>query len=223
MNRIDTVIFDLDGTLLDTLGDLSSSVNFALRENGLPQRSVQEIRNFLGNGIRTLMMKSVGEAICKQESRFEVIFQCFRSHYIDHCLDTTKPYDGILPMLGRLKKQNINLAIVSNKLQEAVTELNNKFFSDYVSVAIGESLNVRRKPFPDTVNKALDELKSNKAGAVYVGDSEVDIETANAAQIPCLSVLWGFRDEEFMRKKFPHASFVKSAQELEQRLQRLCL
>ena len=218
--KINTVIFDLDGTLLDTLKDLSDSVNFALEKYSLPQRNVKEIRRFLGNGIRRLMMESVGPEIAANSNRFEPILQTFREHYVKHCLDTTKPYDGIMDMLAHLKERGYKTAIVSNKLQPAVTELHHRFFGDLVSVAIGESANIRRKPYPDAVLSAVEKLKSSVGSSIYVGDSEVDIETAKAADMSCISVLWGFRDEDFLREKYPVATFVKTPEELERLLLR---
>ena len=218
MNKVDTVVFDLDGTLLDTLDDLVESVNYALEKHGLSLCTKQEVRSFLGNGIRFLMEKAVGERIASNEERFLPVFQSFRAHYVDHCLDATRPYEGIVEMLRALKEKGFKLAIVSNKLQPAVTELNERFFRDVISVAIGESADVRRKPFPDSVLKAMGELRSTGEQTVYVGDSEVDIETAKAVGIPCLSVLWGFRDEDFLRGKYPDAHFVWNVQDLERML-----
>lgn len=191
-----TVIFDLDGTLLNTLEDLAGSVNYALRENGYPERALFEVRRFLGNGIRYLMRCAVPENISDED--YEKTFKCFRSHYLVHCLDKTKPYEGMIVLLEELKTRHFKLAIVSNKLQPAVEELNARFFSDVVNVAIGESKGIRRKPAPDTVLMALQQLNSTAEDAVYIGDSEVDILTAQQAGLPCISVLWGFRDHDFL-------------------------
>lgn len=191
-----TVIFDLDGTLLNTLEDLAGSVNYALKENGYPERALFEVRGFLGNGIRYLMRCAVPKNI--SEGDYEKAFECFRHHYLEHCLDNTKPYEGIINLLEQLKMRHFQLAIVSNKLQPAVEELNARFFSNVVQVAIGESRDIRRKPAPDTVLMALQKLKSKAEDAVYVGDSEVDILTAQQAGLPCISVLWGFRDRDFL-------------------------
>jgi len=191
-----TVIFDLDGTLLDTLEDLAGSVNFALKENGYPERTLPEVRGFLGNGIRYLIRRAVPEDISEED--YEKTFQCFRRYYLVHCMDKTKPYEGIIDLLKELKTNHFKLGIVSNKLQPAVEELNACFFSDLVDVAIGESKEVRRKPAPDTVLMALQRLNSVREDAIYVGDSEVDILTANQTGLPCLSVLWGFRDRDFL-------------------------
>lgn len=215
MSKIDTVVFDLDGTLLDTLDDLTGSVNHALKKHGLPLRTKEEVRSFLGNGIRFLMEKAVGDSIAREERRFAPVFLSFREYYVDHCLELTKPYYGVLSMLRTLKENGFKLAIVSNKLQPAVTELNERFFRNVINVAIGESADVRRKPFPDSVITAMEKLHSTRETTVYVGDSEVDIETAKAAGIPCLSVLWGFRDESFLRERYPDAHFVRSVADIE--------
>ncbi len=196
-NTVDAVVFDLDGTLLDTLDDLATSVNFALTQHGLLPRPVSEIRTFLGNGIRYLMRHAVGGRL--SESEDEAAFQTFRSHYVDHCLDKTKPYPGIMELLEKLKAQGIKMAIVSNKLDPAVKELAARFFSGLITSAVGERPDVRRKPYPDAVLAALDELDVKPDRAIYVGDSEVDLETAQAAGLPCALVLWGFRDEPFLR------------------------
>ena len=195
---LDTVVFDLDGTLLDTLNDLANSVNYALEKHRLPTRTIPEVRRFLGNGIRYLMKKSVGDNM-QDDCEFEPVFQSFRSHYVEHCLDTTQPYPGIMPLLKALKQRDIKMAIVSNKLHPAVQELAHRFFEGYISSAVGESLTVRRKPNPDAVLAALNELGSTSNNAIYVGDSEVDLETSKNAGLRCALVTWGFRDESFLR------------------------
>lgn len=194
---LNTVVFDLDGTLLDTLGDLASSVNYALRKHGLPECSLQEVRSFLGNGIVRLMQGAVKNAV--QGAAFEEVFQTFRSHYLEHCLDTTQPYPGILPMMEKLREAGVKMAIVSNKLHPAVQELSRRFFAELVTSAVGEGETVRRKPNPDGVLRALKEMGSRPDEAIYVGDSEVDWETARNAGLRCALVCWGFRDEEFLR------------------------
>lgn len=212
---LNTIIFDLDGTLLNTLTDLANSVNYALRTHGLPTRSLKEVRSFLGNGIRYLMQQAVGDAVNTDEA-FEAIFQTFRTHYVAHCLDTTEPYPGIMPLLGTLKAKGIKMAIVSNKLHPAVQELAQRFFKGYITTAVGESETVRRKPCPDAVLAAMKELGSNQTEAIYVGDSEVDLQTALNAQMPCALVTWGFRDEAFLHT-LPHAneaSFIHSPADL---------
>ena len=195
--KITTVVFDLDGTLLDTLQDLADSVNYALRTHGLPERTTAEVRQMLGNGIRYLMEHAVPAGMAPET--FEPVFDTFRTYYVDHCLDKTQPYDGILPMLDCLRRRGLRMAIVSNKLDAAVQELNERFFARYVDSAVGESETVRRKPNPDGVLEAIRRLGSTPDEAVYVGDSEVDFATARNAGVPCITVLWGFRDEDFLR------------------------
>lgn len=209
---LNTVVFDLDGTLLDTLGDLAGSVNYALRKHGLRECSLQEVRSFLGNGIVRLMQNAVKNAV--EGVEFEEVFQTFRSHYLEHCLDTTQPYPGILPMMEKLRESGVKIAIVSNKLHPAVQELNRRFFADLVTSAVGESETVRRKPHPDGVLKALEELGSRPEEAVYVGDSEVDWDTARQAGLRCVLVLWGFRDEDFLRGLPGVQAYLKSPDDL---------
>lgn len=194
---IRSILFDLDGTLLDTLDDLANSVNYALRTHHLPERSHTEIRSFLGNGIRNLMLDAVGRGM--SDEAFEPVFQTFRTYYVKHCLDKSKPFAGIIDLLKALQQRGITMAVVSNKLHPAVVELNERFFKDYITSAVGESATVRRKPNPDAVLAALSELGCSKDEAVYVGDSEVDLHTAQNAGMQCMLVLWGFRDEDFLR------------------------
>lgn len=200
---IRSILFDLDGTLLDTLDDLANSVNYALRTYHLPERSHTEIRSFLGNGIRNLMLDAVGRGM--SDEAFEPVFQTFRTYYVEHCLDKSKPFAGIIDLLKALQQRGITMAVVSNKLHPAVVELNERFFKDYITSAVGESATVRRKPNPDAVLAALSELGCSKDEAVYVGDSEVDLHTAQNAGMQCMLVLWGFRDEDFLRS-LPGAS-----------------
>ena len=207
----ETYIFDLDGTLLNTLADLATSCNYALRTNGFPERTVEEVRQFVGNGVKKLMERAIPCGL--ENPLFEQTFSDFRRHYLDHGLDTTLPYPGIMDMLGRLHRQGKKVAVVSNKFYAATNDLCKHFFSDYVSVAIGERENVRKKPAPDTVLEALRQLHADKQGAVYIGDSDVDIQTARNCDMPCISVLWGFRDKEFL---LSHGAtyFVTSPEEI---------
>ena len=193
-----TYIFDLDGTLLDTLTDLAASVNYALRTHGMPEHSIDDVRRFVGNGVRKLMERAIpnGEA----NPVFEATFATFREHYMHHSLDTTRPYPGIPEALAELKAKGCRLAVVSNKMMAATVELCRHFFPDTIEVAIGEheAEGIRKKPAPDTVFAALRELGVDKSGAVYVGDSDVDVQTAANSGLPCISVLWGFRDRDFL-------------------------
>ena len=192
-----TYIFDLDGTLLDTLQDLADSVNYALRQHNMPEHSIDEIRGFVGNGVRLLMQRSVPEGT--DDAQFEAVFATFRQYYMQHSLDTTKPYEGVSELLHELKCRGCRLAVVSNKMMAATQELIAHFFPD-VEVAIGEheAAGIRKKPAPDTVFQALRQLGVGPEDAVYVGDSDVDIHTARHAGLPCISVLWGFRDRTFL-------------------------
>ncbi len=196
--RYHTYIFDLDGTLLDTLTDLAASCNYALRTHGMPEHSIDDVRRFVGNGVRLLMERAVPGGAGHPD--FEATFATFREHYMQHSLDTTRPYPGIPEVLAELKKRGCRLAVVSNKMMAATVELCRHFFPDTIEVAIGENeaAGIRKKPAPDTVFAALKELGVEKDGAVYVGDSDVDFKTSVNAGIPCVSVLWGFRDRDFL-------------------------
>ena len=194
--KYDTYIFDLDGTLLDTLHDLAASVNYALRQYSMPEHSIDDIRRFVGNGVRLLMERAVPRGA--QHPQFEDVFATFRSHYMEHSLDTTRPYDGITEVIHTLKERGCRLAVVSNKMMAATQELVAHFFPE-IEVAIGEheAAGIRKKPAPDTVFEALRQLEG-VTSAVYVGDSDVDIATARNSGLPCISVLWGFRDKQFL-------------------------
>lgn len=194
MKKYQAIIFDLDGTLLNTLEDLMDSVNFALRQFQMPERSLEQIRRSVGNGVRRLMELSVPERL--QNPEFEEVFQAFQTHYTEHCNDKTQLYPGIDLLLRRLKARGVKMAIVSNKYHEAVQELKEMYFKEYLSVAIGEKEGIRKKPAPDTVIEALRELEITKEQAVYVGDSDVDLKTAANSGMDCLSVTWGFRTKE---------------------------
>ena len=193
-----TYIFDLDGTLLDTLADLAASVNDALRTHQMPEHTVDEVRLMVGNGVRMLMERAVPGGAANP--RFDDAFATFRQHYMEHSLDTTRPYDGIIDMLRELKRRGCMTAVVSNKFDAATRELCRHFFPDTIDVAVGEheAEGIRKKPAPDTVNEALRQLGVGRGRAVYVGDSDVDIATAAASGLPCISVLWGFRDRDFL-------------------------
>lgn len=196
MHKYKTYIFDLDGTLLSTLADLAASTNHALRTHHMPERSLDEVRRFVGNGVKKLMERAIPDGL--NNPLFEETFATFRQHYMQHNLDTTQPYPGIMQMLEQLKAEGKNIAVVSNKFYAATRELCRHFFGDLVPVAIGEREDIRKKPAPDTVIEALHELGVDKEGAVYIGDSDVDIMTAKNSGMPCVSVLWGFRDKEFL-------------------------
>ena len=191
-----TYIFDLDGTLLSTLVDLAASCNYALRTNGMPERTVDEVRRFVGNGVKKLMERAIPGGL--DNPAFDKTYADFRQHYMQHNLDTTKPYDGVMELLAELQRRGKKVAVVSNKFYAATQELCRHFFGNLVPVAIGEREDIRKKPAPDTVIEAMRQLGVTANGAVYIGDSDVDIETAQNSGMPCISVLWGFRDKEFL-------------------------
>ena len=196
--KYETCIFDLDGTLLDTLGDLAASVNYALRTHHMPEHSLSDVRRFVGNGVRVLMERAVPDGAANP--KFDEALATFRRHYLHHSLDTTRPYDGIPEVLAELRRRGVRTAVVSNKFDAATKELCRHFFADTVEVAIGEheAEGIRRKPAPDTVVEAMRQLGVARDTTVYVGDSDVDIATAKNSGIPCISVLWGFRDRDFL-------------------------
>ncbi len=193
-----TVIFDLDGTLLDTLEDLKTAVNYALEKKGFPaDHTVEEMRLYFGNGVRHAIRLAEPGA---SEEDLDRLVEIFRAYYDLHCLDRTLPYAGISELIRELSEEGYRMAIVSNKLDSAVKELAERFFPG-ISVAIGESEGVRRKPAPDTVYMAMKELGCSPEEAVYIGDSEVDLATAGAAGLPAIAVLWGFRDRELLEQE----------------------
>ena len=208
-----TFIFDLDGTLLDTLDDLAASVNYALQAHGMPVHSIDDVRRFVGNGVRKLMERAVPDGA--DNPFFEGAFATFRQHYMTHSLDTTRPYKGVPETLAALKARGCRLAVVSNKMMAATQSLCTHFFPDTIEVAIGEheAEGIRKKPAPDTVITALDALGVGKERAVYVGDSDVDIQTARNSGLPCISVLWGFRDRDFL-KQHGAETFISTPDEL---------
>lgn len=190
------VIWDLDGTLLDTLQDLANATNYALKTWGLPERNIDEIRQFVGNGVRMLVTRAVPQG--EEHPHFEEIFDTFRKYYVEHCQENTGLYPGIAETLVALKERGVRMAVVSNKLQSGVTELYDYWFKDTIEVAIGEREGISRKPARDMVDIALNELGVAADDAVYVGDSDVDVMTAKNSGLPCISVLWGFRTKDFL-------------------------
>ncbi len=210
-----TVIFDLDGTLLNTLEDLQGSVNRAMLLHGFPERSLEEVRQFVGNGIRRLLERCVPDG--SQNPAFEQALEDFKTDYGIHCNDKTRPYPGILSMLEAFKAQGMKMAIVSNKADFAVKKLCSIYFDGLIPAAVGQSEELRKKPAPDMVEQALKELGAEKETAVYVGDSEVDLLTAKNSGLFCISADWGFRSREFLKAQGAE-TFVSSAEELEKML-----
>ena len=211
--RINTVIFDMDGTVLYTLDDLKTATNVILRQYGYPERSLDEVRQFVGNGIRKTIERAVPADVAENQDLIDLMFTDFQKYYDVHCLDETRPYDGILELMDALKAKGYKMAIVSNKVDTAVKELNQHFFGDRVPVAIGEKPGVKKKPAPDTVFAALEELGSTKEESVYIGDSDVDFNTALNSDMPCISVLWGFRDRDFL-ESMGASTFVQKPEDI---------
>lgn len=195
--KYNTIIFDLDGTLLNTLDDLCDSVNTILHRHDFPKRSLDEVRRFLGNGVEALMRLAVPETCT--ESQVAVYLSEFKEHYEHNMENKTRPFDGIMELLLDLHRYNYQIAIVSNKFDLAVKALAKTYFGNLIPVAIGESADVRRKPAPDSVFTAIKELGSDIQKTIYVGDSDVDVMTAKNAGIPCIGVTWGFRSREVLR------------------------
>lgn len=190
------IIFDLDGTLLDTLDDLTASVNAAMAACGLPPHSRDEVRNFVGNGVMRLIERCVEGG--QKNPQFKKAYGTFRLHYATHCQEHTAPYEGIIQLLGKLRIQGVPVAVVSNKFDAAVKKLCDAYFAGLIPVAIGEKDGINKKPAPDTVLTALNQLKMPVQSAIYVGDSEVDIQTAPNAGTGQISVCWGFKSREFL-------------------------
>lgn len=192
------VIFDLDGTLLNTLDDLADSTNYALSKFGYPIRTIEEVRQFVGNGVAKLIERAIPEG--KNNPNFEKCLAIFKENYAQNMYNKTAPYNGIIEMLSNLKTKGIKIAVVSNKFDLAVKELCKKYFEEFIDFAAGENeaQGIKKKPAPDTVISVLNEFNFASEDAVYVGDSDVDIMTAKNSKMPCISVTWGFRDEKFL-------------------------
>ena len=187
------VIFDLDGTLLNTLEDLTGSVNYILRKYGFPERTPAQVRRSLGNGARRLLTQMLPEGI--DPELFEKLLEEYGRYYQAHCLERTGPFEGICALTRRLHNEGIAMAIVSNKGDGAVKELAERFFRGEMTCSVGERVGIRRKPEPDTLIEAIRLMELNPSQVLYVGDSEVDYETARRAGVKCALVCWGFRDE----------------------------
>ncbi|MDY3815597.1 MAG: HAD-IA family hydrolase [Candidatus Limiplasma sp.] len=210
--RYDTVIFDLDGTLLDTLQDLAAAVNYALHQQGYPPRTVQEVCRFVGNGVEKLMRRAVPAGL--PEERIMAALAVFKEYYALHNNDATAPYPGIEALLDHLKARGVRMAIVSNKNDPNVKALARLYFPTTISMAVGEGGGVRAKPCPDTVLHVMNTWGCDPSRVLYVGDSDVDIQTARNAGVDCASVCWGFRPEQELRAAGA-TLLVHTAQELE--------
>ncbi len=193
-----TVLFDLDGTLLDTLEDLANAVNHILERHRCPLRTLEEVRAFVGNGLGMLMRRALPAQYSQTVS--DLLAEELRTYYTAHSRIQTTPYSGIRAVLEALHADGVKVAVVSNKADEAVGELCESYFPGLVDAAVGETAGRRPKPAPDEVELALERLGADRDGAVYVGDSQVDVDTARAAGMPCIAVTWGFRTREDLVK-----------------------
>ena len=198
MNSIKLIALDLDGTLLNTLEDLTDSTNYALKKFNFPQRTINEVRNFVGNGVAKLIERAIPNG--RENENFEDCLEVFKQNYAENMNNKTSPYEGIMDLLKELKSKNYKIAVVSNKFDLAVKGLCARYFADLVDIAIGENekAGIKKKPAPDTVNQVLKNFNISNEEAIYIGDSEVDIMTAKNSNMDCISVTWGFKDKEFL-------------------------
>jgi haloacid dehalogenase superfamily, subfamily IA, variant 1 with third motif having Dx(3-4)D or Dx(3-4)E len=213
MKSYKLVIFDMDGTILYTLDDIVDGLNDALQKSSLPHIDKENVRKFIGRGIRHEVENSVPQGTSSEV--IEQVFRDFNTYYAVHCADHTGPYDGILDLMKKLKEMKILCAVVSNKGDYAVQELDQQYFPGLLDAGVGEKKGIRRKPAPDTVNAVLDQLQVKKEDAVYIGDTEVDIETAVNAEMDAIIVEWGYRDHDFLVEHGAR-TLVKSVKELEE-------
>lgn len=193
-----TLLFDLDGTLLDTLTDLHLAVLHALDAFDMPQRSIDEVRMMVGNGIKNLIDRAVPDGTSPEKTT--QVLEVFRDYYSKNSRINTAPYDGILVALKMLSQKGYKIAVISNKIDSAVKELNRDFFVEYIPIAIGDREGRNKKPAPDSLYEAMELLGSQKEECLYIGDSDVDIVTAKNAGIPCIGCAWGFRGRDFLRE-----------------------
>jgi len=198
---IHCVIFDLDGTLLNTLEDLCESTNYALNKFNYPQKTLNEVKSFVGNGVKKLIERAIPDG--ENNKDFEKCLEIFKEHYAKNMYNKTAPYPGVMEMLKELRLEGVHTAVVSNKFDKAVKELCRKYFGDLIQVAIGENeaAGVRKKPAPDSVFKAMAEIQATIDGVIYAGDSETDVQTARNAEIDCIGCTWGFRPREVLEKE----------------------
>lgn len=191
-------VFDLDGTLLNTLEDLADAVNYSLAQFGMPQRTIEEVRNYVGNGIRLLIERSVPNGT--DLPVIDNVFECFKKYYQEHCNDNTKAYDGIIDMLKELKQSGIKLAVLSNKAQNAVTKLCDIYFDNLLDITFGAREGIAKKPAPDALLECAAIADIALEDIAYIGDSDVDVLTARNAGVDCIAVSWGFRDKGVLIK-----------------------
>ncbi len=215
MKNYQLVIFDMDGTILYTLDDIVDGLNEALKKNGLPCKEKDAVRKYIGNGIHYEVENSV--PVGTSNEMIDQVFDDFNRYYAVHCADHTKPYDGICELMQELKDHGILTAVVSNKGDYAVQQLDEQYFKGLLDAGVGEKKEIRRKPAPDTVNAVLQKLHVKKEDAVYIGDTEVDIETARNAEMDSIIVEWGYRDHDFL-VDHGAVNLVKTVEELQAEL-----
>lgn len=189
-------VFDMDGTILDTLDDLTNTLNMSLREVGMPERTKEEVRSFVGNGVGKLLERAVPRGTT--EGEMSALAEVFRTNYAAHCADLTKPYDGVPELIAALRREGVKTAVVSNKVDFAVQALAADYFPGLFDMAVGEREGVRRKPAPDSVHAVMAALGIDRVRTVYVGDSDVDADTAKNAGVDFIGVEWGFRSREVL-------------------------
>lgn len=194
--KYNTYIFDLDGTILDTLLDLANAVNFSMRSKGFPERTVDEVRSFIGNGIKVLIKRAVPQETSEKD--YAEALEIFTKYYIEHIADYTKPYDGIIDVINELKSKGCKTAVVSNKAHFAAQAVVKDFFGDIFDVVVGKMDEFPSKPEPDSLLYTIKSLGADKAKCIYIGDSDVDVLTAHNAGIECIGVTWGNRDEDVL-------------------------
>lgn len=209
--KYEAYIFDMDGTILDTIEDLTVTTNYAMGMMGFPKHTVDEVKWFVGNGIMTLINRAVPENTSDDD--IKRTFEHFMTYYNEHCKDKTGPYDGIIELLEALKKEGKKLAVVSNKADGPVKILADDMFAGLFDIAIGEKPGVNKKPARDMVDIAIDILKCDREKAVYIGDTNVDFETAKNSDLDCILVSWGFRGREFI-EQYPAKYYVDSPMEI---------
>lgn len=192
------VIFDMDGTILNTLEDLKNATNYSLRQFGMPERSLEEVRMFVGNGIRKLVERAVPAGTPKE--KIDQILDVFLEYYEIHSADNTSPYPGILELVEKLKKSGIKTAVSTNKADVPAQELGREYFNGIFDLIVGQQDGLKVKPAPDSVNKILSILDIQKKDAIYIGDSDVDVQTAKNSGLDFIGVSWGFRGREFLEK-----------------------
>lgn len=197
--KYELIVFDMDGTILDTLEDLKNSMNYTLKLHNMPERTLDEIRSFVGNGIHRLIELAVVEGTCSE--KIDEIHKDFMKHYEVHCADFTRPYNGVKDLIKNLRNRGYKTAVVSNKADAAVQDLCIQYFPGLFDLAIGERPEIAKKPAADMVNLALEQLQVSKENAVYIGDSDVDVATARNSNLDMIAVDWGFRTRKFLMEQ----------------------